>query len=83
VNTPRNLRNVWIELDCEGYSEPVARGPRRKDGQSTICVKVRKNGESVWKYTVQFYPDLDNNVLLAYFWDKETGTCFRKDTIPL
>ena len=41
---PRNVRNFWVDLKVDG-NQPVATGPRNKDGGFSLIVFQRTNGD--------------------------------------
>lgn len=43
-HSPRNVRNWWIEIECDGYTKKVAMGPKAKGGGFSIRVHQRHQG---------------------------------------
>ena len=41
---PRNVRNFWLEADIDGRKQPLAGGPKSRDGNISITLKTRENG---------------------------------------
>lgn len=42
--TPRNVRNWWIEIECDGYKKKVEMGPKAKDGGFKLKLLTRDHG---------------------------------------
>jgi len=42
---PRNVRNFWVEVEVDGYKNPIKFGPREKDGGFEMVIKQRKEGK--------------------------------------
>ena len=63
---PRNLRNFWVELECDGYAKDIARGPQSRSGSFSITVNVASHGEPMRLLRVigQPLPNGRNRVIL-------------------
>jgi hypothetical protein len=44
MNTPRNVRNFWIQGEVDGKKEAIGTGPRRKDGGFDLDILIREKG---------------------------------------
>jgi hypothetical protein len=75
----RNVRNAWVTLDVDGRSEPVATGPRTKNGSMNVAFRVRDHGESVPSITVDTYADGDRLVLRVV--DEHGNEVYRQETV--
>lgn len=41
---PRNVRNFWLTLDCDGKANQVATGPKSANGGFNLQVLIRNDG---------------------------------------
>ncbi len=41
---PRNVRNFWIDVECDGYIKGVSAGPPSKEGGLTAEIYIRDKG---------------------------------------
>lgn len=60
---PRNLRNFWVEVVCDGYAKSVGMGPRSKDGSMEIVLRVRSLGEAITATYIRCIPSGEHNVI--------------------
>jgi len=66
---PRNVRNFWIEVSADGYRQPVALGPRKKDGGFRLTVRQRDRGQVTCPLTLEGYAEPDGRLRLTAFAD--------------
>lgn len=55
---PKQVRNFWLELQVDGRETKIATGPKPADGDFSIVIRIRENGE-VSDKTVHIYGDVD------------------------
>jgi hypothetical protein len=69
---PRNVRNFWIELEVDGKKEPVASGPRSKDGGFRLDILQRSKGTITRALSVSGRVDSTGRLVLnAYTVDNQ------------
>lgn len=49
---PRNLRDFWVKLDVDGYTNMVERGPKRSGGGFSVVINVASHGEPMELLTI-------------------------------
>lgn len=59
----KSVRNFWVVVDSDGRQNPIATGPRSRDGQMTITLYVRQNGQSKVACAIDCIPQSDGEHL--------------------
>ena len=62
---PRNVRNFWVEVEVDGYKNPITFGPREKDGGFEMVIKQRKEGKVAIGAYIRGYVTKEGKIVLT------------------
>ena len=72
--SPKNVRPVWVEVESDARSTGFGTGPRARDGQATVNIKVRDEGRVLDLLEIEGIGSGDEQTVLIRITDKRSGS---------
>lgn len=67
------VRNSWVDVCADGRRSDVGTGPRARDGQMTIDLKVREDGGILDLLHIACIGSQDGKTVIVEVTDRRTG----------